>query len=155
MPRSECAPSLLVSYPRSLFQIRLGATLQSAFVLSFQTHIFSILTPTFVRGFKELCASTLPPSDPSTSAPEPNIKMWEAFETLGLLDRYENIIASVGYEHIEAHVVSNFAGQWSTSVLGELRKWMTNQVVPWMLLMYGRNATTSMMHNLLPGFFFS
>lgn len=70
--------------------------------------------------------------------------MWEAFETLGLLDRYENIIASVGYEHIEAHVVSNFAGQWSTSVLAELRKWMTNQVVPWMLLMYGRNATTSM-----------
>ncbi|KAE9403240.1 hypothetical protein BT96DRAFT_964565 [Gymnopus androsaceus JB14] len=134
---------LLQWYNKWMPRSELGATLQSAFVLSFQTHIFSILTPTFVRGFKELCASTLPPSDPSTSAPEPNIKMWEAFETLGLLDRYENIIASVGYEHIEAHVVSNFAGQWSTSVLGELRKWMTNQVVPWMLLMYGRNATTT------------
>lgn len=121
---------------------RLGATLHSAFVLSFQTHLFSALTPTFVRGFKELCASTLPSTDPELDGPVPNVEMWQAFETIGLLDRYENIIASVGYEHIEAHVVTTCTGQWSEPMLGQLRKWMTDKVVPWMLLMYARNATT-------------
>ncbi|KAF9066458.1 hypothetical protein BDP27DRAFT_1449691 [Rhodocollybia butyracea] len=134
---------LLQWYNKWIPRQELGTTLQSAFVLSFQTHMFSILSPAFVRGFQALCASTLPPTDPDAIAPEPNVKMWEAFETLGLLDRYENIIASVGYEHIEAHVIATCSGQWSESMLPELRKWMTDKVVPWMLLMYGRNATTA------------
>ncbi|KAJ3771281.1 hypothetical protein FB446DRAFT_741057 [Lentinula raphanica] len=134
---------LLQWYKKWLPMQELGVTLHSAFVLSFQTHLFSVLTPTFVRGFKELCASTLPSADPETSDPAPNVEMWQAFETLGLLDRYENIIASVGYEHIEAHVVATCTGQWSESMLGQLRKWMTDKVVPWMLLMYARNATTA------------
>ncbi|KAJ3907968.1 hypothetical protein F5879DRAFT_939513 [Lentinula edodes] len=134
---------LLQWYKRWLPMQELGATLHSAFVLSFQTHLFSALTPTFVRGFKELCASTLPSTDPETDGPVPNVEMWQAFETIGLLDRYENIIASVGYEHIEAHVFSTCTGQWSEPMLGQLRKWMTDKVVPWMLLMYARNATTA------------
>ncbi|KAJ4482432.1 hypothetical protein J3R30DRAFT_3459466 [Lentinula aciculospora] len=134
---------LLQWYKRWLPMQELGATLHSAFVLSFQTQLFSALTPTFVRGFKELCASTLPSTDPETDGPAPNVEMWKAFETLGLLDRYENIIASVGYEHIEAHVVATCTGQWSVSMLGQLRKWMTDKVVPWMLLMYARNATSA------------
>ncbi|KAJ3735886.1 hypothetical protein DFJ43DRAFT_1054769 [Lentinula guzmanii] len=134
---------LLKWYKKWLPMQELGATLHSAFVLSFQTHLFSVLTPTFVRGFKDLCASTLPSTDPRTNVPAPNVEMWQAFEILGLLDRYENIIASVGYEHIEAHVVAACSGRWSNPMLGQLRKWMTDKVVPWMLLMYARNATTA------------
>ncbi|KAF5376816.1 hypothetical protein D9757_008906 [Collybiopsis confluens] len=134
---------LLQWYQKWIPRPELGATLQSAFVLSFQTHIFSSLSPTFVRGFKELCASTLPPVDSDTILPEPNPKMWEAFEILGLLDRYENIIASVAYEHIETYVLTTCAGHWSESMLVHLRKWMADKIVPWMMLMYGRTVTTT------------
>jgi anaphase-promoting complex subunit 2 len=70
--------------------------------------------------------------------------MWEAFEVLGLIDRYESLIASVGYEHIETHVLSTCEGRWSEAMMAELREWMTNKMVPWMLLPYARGATTSM-----------
>ncbi|KAJ7621879.1 hypothetical protein DFH06DRAFT_1340883 [Mycena polygramma] len=52
----------------------------------------SILPPGFVRGFRALCASTL------VLVAQHTPRMWEAFELLGLTDRYEGIIASVGYE---------------------------------------------------------
>ncbi|KAJ7717419.1 hypothetical protein DFH07DRAFT_973588 [Mycena maculata] len=65
--------------------------------------LFSILPPgnkllvgLLVAGFKALCASTLVPI--AQHAPE----TWDALEALGLTNRYEGIIASVGYERIEA-----------------------------------------------------
>ncbi|KAK7019730.1 hypothetical protein VNI00_017969 [Paramarasmius palmivorus] len=90
-----------------------------------------------------LCASTLPSSEPGAQASEPDYALWEAFETLGLLDRYESIIASVGYEHIEAHVLANCTGQWVKPMLESLRTWMSDKIVPWMLLMYARGATST------------
>lgn len=65
------------------------------------------------------------------------------FETLGLLDRYENVIASVGYEHIEKYVIANCTEKWDVAVLPGLKTWMSGKIVPWMLMMYAKDATTS------------
>jgi anaphase-promoting complex subunit 2 len=124
----------------------LGLTILSAYTLHFRTHLFSILPPSFARGFKKLCASTLPPTDDTGIAPYQEFRgpaLWVAFETLGLVDRYESLVASVGYEHIEAHVVSTCTGKWSEPMLSGLRNWMADEMVPWMLLPYARGATTS------------
>lgn len=134
-----------------LIQKRLGQTIRGAYTLTFQTNLYSILPPSFVRGFKTLCASTLPPpeSGSETTAPStPDTTIWEIFETLGLLDRYEGIIASVGYEHIEAHVLSNCTGKWAEPMMEELRSWMSQKIVPWMLLMYARGAASSALQPL-------
>ncbi|KAJ7028436.1 hypothetical protein C8F04DRAFT_1119316 [Mycena alexandri] len=112
----------------------LGPTIRGAYTLTFQTQLFSILPPAFVRGFKALCASTLVPVAQHTP------QMWEAFEILGLTDRYEGIIASVGYERIEDYVRETCAGKWDAPCLEGLRAWMTEQIVPWMLPMYAKGA---------------
>src|SRR5262249_40362216 len=125
---------------------RLGFAIFSAFTTAFHTHLLSTLPPTFAGGFKALCASTLKPYEdhnPQAASISVGPQIWAAFETLGLMDRYESLIASVGYEHIEAHVISTCAGRWSESVLEELRDWMTNIIVPWMLWPYARGASTS------------
>ncbi|KAF5336227.1 hypothetical protein D9758_014343 [Tetrapyrgos nigripes] len=121
----------------------LGATIRNAFVLVFQTQLYSSLGPTFVKGFKDLIASTFPSSDPDIPSQTLDASTWVIFETLGFLDRYENIIASAGYEHIEAHVLEACAGQWETPMMDTLRTWMSEKVVPWLLLMYGRDANTT------------
>jgi len=69
--------------------------------------------------------------------------MWAAFETLGLFDRYEALIASVVYQHIESHVVKTCAGQWAEPVLPSLRDWMSKKIVKWMFSPYARGAKTS------------
>ncbi|KAJ6453076.1 hypothetical protein C8R45DRAFT_1056934 [Mycena sanguinolenta] len=115
----------------------LGPTIRAAYTLTFQTQLFSMLPPGFVRGFKALCASTLVPVAQNTP------QMWEAFEVLGLTDRYEGIIASVGYERIEDYVRETCTGQWEKPCLEDLRAWMTVQIVPWMLPMYAKGATNT------------
>ncbi|KAJ7274011.1 hypothetical protein C8J57DRAFT_1062796 [Mycena rebaudengoi] len=112
----------------------LGPTIRGLYTLTFQTQLFSVLPPSFVRGFKALCAATLPP--PYQTPPG----TWEAFEALGLTDRFEAIIASVGYEHIEEYVRETCAGKWDTPVLDTLRTWMAERIVPWMLPMYAKGA---------------
>ncbi|KAH9950660.1 hypothetical protein B0H21DRAFT_722720 [Amylocystis lapponica] len=130
----------------------LGHTILSAYTLSFQTHVFSILPPSFSRGFKSLVEDTF--SLPSSSLPppwatpsqgqsvlaRPDLPLWTAFETLGLLDRYESLISSVCYEHIEAHVLETCAGKWDEPMLIQLREWMANKIVPWMVMPYARGA---------------
>lgn len=69
--------------------------------------------------------------------------MWAAFETLGLFDRYEALIASVVYQHIEAHVLETCAGKWDEPVLPGLRDWMGKKVIKWMFSPYARGAKTS------------
>ncbi|KAJ7736350.1 hypothetical protein DFH07DRAFT_986176 [Mycena maculata] len=85
---------------------KLGPTIRGAYTLTIPIQLFSILPPGFVAGFKALCASTLLPV--AQHAPE----MWDAFEALGLTDRYEGIIASVGYERIEEYVLETCTGKW-------------------------------------------
>jgi len=132
---------------------RLGPTMYSAFALSFQTHLFSIVPPHFARGFKVLVASILAafPSPYVIGSTEllpdagvPNAPLWQAFDKLGLIDRYETIIATVGYEFIEQHVLETYAGEWSRPILSELHNWMAEKFVPWMVLVYARNASNGM-----------
>ena len=68
--------------------------------------------------------------------------MFGELEELGLIHGYENVIASVGYEYIEAHVLETYAGQWGNTMLNLLRLWMSDKVVPWMLVIYARGAAT-------------
>lgn len=136
-------------------QARLGPTLLGAYTLAFQTHIYSTFPPSFSYGFKALIASTfslvnascpppwpLPPElQPQSSTPaRPDLPLWTACEALGLLDRYESLIASVCYEHIETHVNETCAKKWDEAMLGRLRDWMAEKIVPWMVMPYARGA---------------
>ena len=135
---------------------RLGHTISSAYIVNFQTHLFSVLPATFAGGFKKLLGATLALF---TQGPTPDIpasvqdsKLWPSFELLGLADRYESLIASVCYEHIEAHVLETCAGKWDESMLSKLREWMADKVVPWMLLPYARGAKTGVCSGPLWGY---
>ncbi|PPQ79767.1 hypothetical protein CVT25_003320 [Psilocybe cyanescens] len=124
----------------------LGSTVFSSYTLNFQTRLFSALPPSFAHGFKTLCARLLsPPADDLEETWDPNIyaELWKDFEVLGLIDRYESIIASVGYEFIEDHVLSRCTGEWGKPMLEELRVWMSEKVVPWMLHVYARGASNA------------
>ncbi|TDL22152.1 ubiquitin-protein ligase [Rickenella mellea] len=112
----------------------LGYTLLSTFNLEFQTHLFSILPSSFPSAFKKLCQSTV--------GAEPDAQLWGDFERLGLLDRYENLIASVCYEQIEGQVLETCVGRWNEPMLAGLRGWMADKIVPWMILPYARGAKT-------------
>ncbi|KAF8627671.1 hypothetical protein AX15_004309 [Amanita polypyramis BW_CC] len=134
--------------------VDLGNTCLSAYTLNFQTNLFSALPPTFPPAFKALCASTFPSPDPDAKLDDivSSEQFWSAAEMLGLMDRYDSIIASVGYEHIEAYVLSSCAGQWEKPVLGDLKNWMADKMIPWMLVTYARNAqTTEEVRHLLQG----
>jgi anaphase-promoting complex subunit 2 len=63
---------------------------------------------------------------------------------LGFIDPYESILASVGYEYIEEHVLKTCTGEWAEPMLEDLRAWMSEKVVPWMLHVYARRASNCM-----------
>ncbi|KAF8843343.1 hypothetical protein BDN67DRAFT_988510 [Paxillus ammoniavirescens] len=114
----------------------LGYAIIATYRLAFQTHLFSILPTSFARGVKTLVASTL------TVTPfQPSHQLWKAFDTLSLVERYETLIASAGYEYIESHVLEKCVGQWAEPMLGGLRSWMADKIVPWMLWPFARGAT--------------
>ncbi|KAF8489248.1 ubiquitin-protein ligase [Russula emetica] len=125
----------------------LGHTISSAYIVNFHTHLFSVLPATFPGGFKKLLAATLAffteGATPNIPASVQDSKLWPSFEILGLADRYESLIASVCYEHIEAHVLETCTGKWDEPMLVKLREWMADKVVPWMLLPYARGAKTT------------
>ena len=74
--------------------------------------------------------------------------MWKNFEILGLVDRYAGIIASVGYEYIEGHVLKTCTGEWAKPMLEDLRVRMSEKVVLWMLHVYVRGASNRMCYFL-------
>ncbi|KAH0831967.1 hypothetical protein J3R83DRAFT_12856 [Lanmaoa asiatica] len=69
--------------------------------------------------------------------------LWQAFDTLSLIERHETLIASVGYEYIEAHVLQTCAGSWEEPMLPNLRAWMIHKIVPWMVWPFARGATSA------------
>jgi anaphase-promoting complex subunit 2 len=73
-----------------------------------------------------------------------DLRLWAAFECLGMLERYESLISSVCYEAIEKHVWDKCAKSWAEPELANLREWMTDCIVPWMLLPYARGARNCM-----------
>lgn len=113
-----------------------GPTLLSAYTLAFQTHLFSHLPPTFSGALHDLLISTLPPApaDPP---------LWNAFERLGLLTRYESLISGVAYDHIGKHVEESCKGKWEKPILSEMRDWMADCMLPWMVLPYARGANNA------------
>ncbi len=94
----------------------------------------------------------MPPEPHPPLPPGParqDVFLWSACETLGLLDRYESLIASVCYEYIEAHVMETCAKRWQESTLTYLREWMTDRVVPWMVMPYARGARSGEQNSLI------
>ena len=150
--KSELARIVSATFLQPAFP-RLGATVFSSYTLNFHTRLFSALPPSFTIAFKELCACLLAPpeTDPDDEEQEEQVRpkwdsnvhaaIWKNFEILGLIDRYESIIASVGYEYIEEHVLKTCAGEWAKPMLEDLRVWMSDKVVPWMLHVYARGAS--------------
>lgn len=122
----------------------------SSYTLTFQTYLFAALPAAFSVGFKKLCAILLcPPPDTTLNlSKESTDELWKNVESLALLERYESVIASVGYEYIERHVLESCAEKWDKPMLEELRKWMSDQVVPWMLSVYARGAKDRMSSSL-------
>ena len=111
---------------------RLGYTIVKTFNLEFHTHLFSVLPQSFPAAFKKLCLSTV--ENP------PDEELWNNFDLLGFLDRYEYIVASVGYEQIDNQVQQMAAKNWGEPMLTALRSWMADKIVPWMILPYARGA---------------
>lgn len=120
----------------------LGPTMISAYTLAFQTHVFSVLPPSFARGIKALVSATLQRTVSQSQDPQDRV-LWQAFDTLSLIDRYESLIASIGYEFIESYVEETCAGKWSEPMLATLRAWMIDKIVPWMLYPFARGATNA------------
>ncbi|KDQ25445.1 hypothetical protein PLEOSDRAFT_1113443 [Pleurotus ostreatus PC15] len=120
----------------------LGAAFQSVYINFFQTHLFSILPESFSSAFKDLIASTLAPEEEGEALKQDH-QIWSTFDALGFIDRFESLIASVGYEHIERHVLETCTGQWGEPMLTPTRDWMTAKIVPWMIHVYGRNITST------------
>jgi len=56
---------------------------------------------------------------PTTPYCDPNIKaaIWKNIEVLRLIDRYESIIAGVGYEFIEEYVLKMCTDEWTKPML--------------------------------------
>lgn len=123
-----------------LIYLSLGPTMISAYTLAFQTHVFSVLPPSFARGIKALVSATLQRTVSQSQDPQDRV-LWQAFDTLSLIDRYETLIASIGYEFIESYVEETCAGKWSEPMLATLRAWMIDKIVPWMLYPFARGAT--------------
>ena len=59
----------------------------------------------------------------------------------GLIDRYESIIAIIGHEYIEEHVLKTRTGEWAKPMWEDLLVWMSEKVVPCMLHVYARGAS--------------
>ncbi|CAL1713211.1 unnamed protein product [Somion occarium] len=121
------------------------------------THVFSVLPPSFTRGFKSLLNLTfnlvhmasapewMLTLVPSTQPPPSRVDLplWAAFDKLGLLDRYESLVSSVCYEYIEAHILQTCTGKWDEPMLANIRLWMADNIVPWMIMPYARGARSA------------
>ncbi|TFK52323.1 ubiquitin-protein ligase [Heliocybe sulcata] len=140
---SSSVPDLWLADSQDDAPKSLGHVVTDHFTVAFHTHIYSILPPSFSRGFKVLVASTLPISDDMSDNVKLDQSAWESFFALGLVERYESLIASVCYEHIEGYIRKTCEGKWSEKMLTGMREWMTKKMVPWMCLPYARGAKNS------------
>ncbi|KAH8104540.1 hypothetical protein BXZ70DRAFT_593840 [Cristinia sonorae] len=134
-----------------------GSSMANAYNLAFQTHVYSILPSSFTQGFKSLVTLTFnlavdhdgsewlftlfpKPERPSARA---DSALWNAFQQLSLIERYESLISTICYEYVEGHILETCAGRWDEPMLNAIREWMANKIVPWMLMPFARGAKTS------------
>ncbi|KAL4250662.1 Anaphase-promoting complex subunit 2 [Abortiporus biennis] len=133
----------------------LGTSMMASYTTAFQTHLFSILPPSFPRGFKALISVTfnlthrasvpqwLLDVAPQVEGQRPDLSLWVAFDQLGFLDRYDSLVSGVCHEYVEEHILETCAEKWDEPMLAKVREWMANTIVPWMMMPYGRGARTS------------
>ena len=131
----------------------LGPVMISSYNLAFQTRLFAALPPSFSTGFKHLCEWTLSPeasssradfsSSPTASAlpaaaplPKSMTTVWKHCEELGLIEKYESTIANVCYERIERLVQERCVKNWEKPMLEDLREWVRDNVLPWVMGVY-------------------
>ncbi|KAL0961464.1 hypothetical protein HGRIS_006408 [Hohenbuehelia grisea] len=116
----------------------LGSGLLSAYTRSFRNNFFLTLPTSFSGAFRALCASTLPSSDalPEELNAEPNL--WYIFNILGLTERFEGLIANVGYDYIHEYILETCTEQWAEPMLEGVKEKMSKQIIPWLLSIYGR-----------------
>ena len=50
----------------------------------------------------------------------------------------------MGYEFIEDYVIKTCTKEWAKPMLEDLRVWMSEKVVPWMLHVYARGAANGL-----------
>ncbi|KAF6754942.1 hypothetical protein DFP72DRAFT_1068086 [Ephemerocybe angulata] len=147
-PPTECAsPDSPSQTHTDVIPPSLSSFFSGTYTLSFQTRLFAALPPSFARGFKALASWCLAPEDypPMVSASGAPIKIdavWTEFEKLGLIERYESVISSVAYEHIERRIEETCPNNWAAPMLPEIREWMTQKVVPWMLKIFTHGVTS-------------
>ena len=138
----------------------MGNTPFASYTETFKTQFHAALPYTFADGFKVLISSTItftqtgeppdwmvhlfpPPSQGVYSrVDEP---LWRAFERLGIQERYDSIVASVCFEHIEQHILETCEGGWDKPMLATIRAWMTDNIVPWMMMPFARGARNGML----------
>ncbi len=146
--------STLIYHKPTESYVRAGPAIMSAYTLAFQTHLFSVLPTSFTRGFRDLIHLTFGLTHKASAPdwlftlidtqdqalPRVDIPLWAAFEELGLLDRYESLVSSVCHEYVEAHILEACAKKWNEPMLTKTREWMTDQIVPWMVMPYARGA---------------
>ncbi|GJE99308.1 Anaphase-promoting complex subunit 2 domain-containing protein [Phanerochaete sordida] len=134
----------------------MGASALSAFTCTFQTHLYSILPPSFTTGFRDLISATFDFTSFEAAPqwlltrfpcphgiPRPDFTLWTIMQELGLIERYETLILSVCYERIEGHVLEASEKVWDRQMLQEMRDWMSREVVPWLTMPYARDARSA------------
>jgi anaphase-promoting complex subunit 2 len=95
--------------------LRLGATVFSSYTLNFHTCSPLYLHPPLLPSKNSACLLVPSETDPDEEEQKqvrPNVHstIWKIFEILGLVDRYKSIIASVGYDYIEEHMLKTCTG---------------------------------------------
>jgi anaphase-promoting complex subunit 2 len=92
--------------------LRLGSTVFSSYTLNFHTCSPLYPHPPLLPSKNSACLLVPSETDPDEEEQEqvrPNVHS-TIWKILGLVDRYESIIASVGYEYIEEHVLKTCKG---------------------------------------------
>ena len=149
-PPHECAPS--TSPPPQPIpnapQPSLGVIFVLDYTQAFQTRLFACLPPSFALGLKHLAGWCLSPeSYPAmvsrNGAQIDMSKVWTNIDVLGLLDRYESVISSAAFESIEKKVAEMCPGRWDQRMLSDLRLWMSQTVVQWLLKVFVRSTDPS------------
>ncbi|EJD53705.1 hypothetical protein AURDEDRAFT_141713 [Auricularia subglabra TFB-10046 SS5] len=114
---------------------QLGEKLTSMFYTSFTTNLHLALPQSFPEAFVALLQSTI--GDTSDT------NLFSQLETLGLLNRYEALLAAVICEQIEAQIDEMCPGKWDKPCLPILRHWLGDKVVQWLLAQYSSTRRNS------------
>ncbi|KZW04109.1 hypothetical protein EXIGLDRAFT_716114 [Exidia glandulosa HHB12029] len=121
--------------------VELGGAFDGIFYTTFKSNLHIALPPSFPEAFVYLVQSTI--GDLSDT------DLFKELHMLGMLDRYEALVASVVCEQIERQIETLCPGKWDEPRLPELRHWLGDKVVAWLMEQYSRAGTSA--SNSIPG----